>query len=107
MKNTLLLFFALENIVLNPYVNDIYAAPLNSITLRASSVTLTVTPLNSDPNKTAVGTPSIYFLPFLASWDVYSLYIPHWSQPNLLNYSTDWDEIWCVNVFLSVDLNPI
>ena len=29
------------------------------------------------------------------------------SQPNLLNYSTDWDEIWCVTVFLSVDLNPI
>ena len=29
------------------------------------------------------------------------------SQPNLLNYSTETDEIWCVNVFLSVDLNPI
>ena len=29
------------------------------------------------------------------------------SQPNLLNYSTDWDEIWCVTVFSSVDLNPI
>ena len=29
------------------------------------------------------------------------------SQPNLLKYLTDWDEIWCVNVFLSVDLNPI
>ena len=28
------------------------------------------------------------------------------SQPNLLNYSTDWDEIWCVNVFLSVDMSP-
>ena len=29
------------------------------------------------------------------------------SPPNLLNYSTDLDEIWYVNVFLSVDLNPI
>ena len=29
------------------------------------------------------------------------------SQPNLLNYSTETDEIWYVNVFLFVDLNPI
>ena len=29
------------------------------------------------------------------------------SPPNLLNYLTETDDIWCVNVFLSVDLNPI
>jgi len=29
------------------------------------------------------------------------------SPPNLLNYLTETDDILCVNVFLSVDLNPI
>ena len=29
------------------------------------------------------------------------------SPPNLLNYLTETGDIWCVNVFLSVDLNPI